>query len=222
MDKMEYSATKPRTILFCLFAVALFFLTAPAQAQNQQCRTAPVGTSSANCASEAFVTNSIAAIPPGGTVTSVGLANTYGLAISGSPITSSGDISAGVSLTKSTNSLGADVTLTPTNTYVDGPSVAQGSTGTWCAFGTVTLQNASAATNHYDVRLYDGTTVIASTQAIQTITGVQAVVSLSGCLASPAGNIRISARNSDNNTAAFKFNISGNAKDSTLTVFRIQ
>lgn len=33
----------------------------PAHAQNQQCRTAPVGTSTANCASEAFVTQSIAA-----------------------------------------------------------------------------------------------------------------------------------------------------------------
>lgn len=40
--------------------LALLWLS-PAQAQNTQCRTAPVGTSSANCASEAFVTQSAAA-----------------------------------------------------------------------------------------------------------------------------------------------------------------
>lgn len=47
-----------------LAAVAVIWaLMASAQAQNVQCRTAPVGTSTANCASEAFVTGSIAAIP---------------------------------------------------------------------------------------------------------------------------------------------------------------
>lgn len=44
-----------------LFAACL--IASPALAQNQQCRTAPVGTVSSNCASEAFVTDSIAAIP---------------------------------------------------------------------------------------------------------------------------------------------------------------
>src|SRR6185312_4510011 len=38
-------------------------------AQGAQCRTSPVGTSTAYCGSEAFVTNSIAAIPAGGNVT---------------------------------------------------------------------------------------------------------------------------------------------------------
>lgn len=44
-----------------LLALALFLSATAAQAQNQQCRTAPVGTSTANCASEAFVTQSVTA-----------------------------------------------------------------------------------------------------------------------------------------------------------------
>lgn len=39
-----------------LFAVALI---APAQAQQNQCRTAPIGTSTPYCASEAFVTQAL-------------------------------------------------------------------------------------------------------------------------------------------------------------------
>lgn len=41
--------------------LTLLLWGSPALAQNTQCRTAPVGTISSNCASEAFVTNSIAA-----------------------------------------------------------------------------------------------------------------------------------------------------------------
>jgi hypothetical protein len=46
-----------------LLALCLVLLASPAMAQGQQCRTAPVGTSTANCASEALVVDSIAAIP---------------------------------------------------------------------------------------------------------------------------------------------------------------
>lgn len=125
------------------------------------------------------------------------------------------------SLTSVTNSLGANVTITPISTYVDGPSVAQGSSGTWYASGTVTLVNNSAATNHYSCKLWDGTTVIDSARFTQLSTGAEVVVALSGVITSPAGNIRISVSNSDNNTAAFQFNLSGNSKDCTVTAIRI-
>lgn len=46
-------------IAFIVAALLAFLGTSPAQAQNTQCRTAPVGTSTANCASEAFVTDSL-------------------------------------------------------------------------------------------------------------------------------------------------------------------
>ena len=46
------------------FLIALA-LASPALAQNVQCRTAPAGTSTANCASEAFVTASRGTLTPG-------------------------------------------------------------------------------------------------------------------------------------------------------------
>lgn len=51
-----------RPALWALVAISLWFWPPGAMAQNSQCRTAPVGTSTANCASEAFVTNSIAPV----------------------------------------------------------------------------------------------------------------------------------------------------------------
>src|SRR5215469_1021265 len=42
-------------------------------------------------------------------------------------------------LTRFMGTLGADVALNNITTYFDGPSVAQGSVGTWYASGTVTL-----------------------------------------------------------------------------------
>lgn len=42
-----------------IFCLILFLVSTTAHAQNTQCRTAPVGTSTSNCASEAFVTQSI-------------------------------------------------------------------------------------------------------------------------------------------------------------------
>lgn len=53
--------------------ISLFFVlafTGSVLAQGPQCRTSPVGASTANCASEAFVTESIGAIPSSG-VTSI-------------------------------------------------------------------------------------------------------------------------------------------------------
>lgn len=45
-----------------VFAFAFCVLATGAQAQQNQCRTAPVGTSTATCSSEAFVTQSIASL----------------------------------------------------------------------------------------------------------------------------------------------------------------
>jgi hypothetical protein len=64
-----------------------------------------------------------------------------------------------------TNSLGADVALNNTANYFDGPSVAQGSTGTWFGTGTMTLTDSGGAQNFY-CKLWDGTTVMASGNAV--------------------------------------------------------
>jgi hypothetical protein len=157
----------------------------------------------------------------GGTVTSVGLTNTYGLSISGSPVTVSGNISADVQLSRVTNSLGADVAMNNTGNYFDGPSAAQGTTGVWIATGTVSLSDSAGAAT-MSCKLWDGTTVISSGFGRTSGAGLPTTMSLSGPLASPAGNIKISCRDSSSTSGSIVFNGTGSSKDSTLTVVRIQ
>lgn len=128
-----------------------------------------------------------------------------------------------VSLSTFTNSLGADVALNNNANYFDGPSVAQGSTGTWFATGTVTVTSTGTQSN-IDAKLWDGTTVIASSRVLvltASLTGGFSIA-LSGYLASPAGNLRISCRSENSTTGVILFNSSGNSKDSTISAFRIQ
>jgi hypothetical protein len=118
--------------------------------------------------------------------------------------------------TRVATSLGADVTLN-SSTYAYGPSVAQGTTGIWLASGTVTLLD-SAAAQGYICKLWDGTTVIASSKTTQGASGQSVTLSLSGTLATPAANIRISCQLTVNTaTAKIVFNATGASKDSTLT-----
>ncbi len=124
-------------------------------------------------------------------------------------------------LTAFTNSISGDVALNDTSKYFDGPTVAQGTTGTWLATGTVTLQD-TAASGRMLCKLWDGTTVIASGEAYTPATAnVPITISLSGYIASPAGNIRISCRDAVSASGLILFNSSGNSKDSTISAVRI-
>jgi hypothetical protein len=114
-------------------------------------------------------------------------------------------------------SLGADVTMNATN-FFDGPSIAQGTVGTWWVAGTVTITDTVAG--QYIAKLWDGTTVIASARSLMaTATGTVAI-SLSGWITSPAANLKISVK-PNTTTATMKFNITGESKDSTISAFRI-
>ena len=118
-------------------------------------------------------------------------------------------------------SLGADVALNNTANYFDGPSVATGAAGTWDVSATITLQDtAGAATFH--VKLWDGTTVIASC-TLQSV-GINSTLcaALSGVIAAPAGNLRMSAKDVTSVSGKILFSQSGNAKDSTITARRIR
>jgi len=119
-----------------------------------------------------------------------------------------------------TASLGADVTLNNTGTYFDGPSVAQGTSGTWFVSGTVTVFDTGAAST-FSVKLWDGTTVIASCQGVSESASHPLSLSLSGFIASPAGNLRISVKDISATTGKILFNQSGNSKDSTITAIRV-
>lgn len=119
-----------------------------------------------------------------------------------------------------TNSLSGDVALNNTGLYFDGPSIAQGTTGTWFASGTVSLQDAAGGADFY-AKLWDGTTVISS--AISSVTAItdKRTISLSGYLVSPAGNIRISVRDASSTSGKILFNGSGLSKDSAISAIRI-
>jgi hypothetical protein len=117
------------------------------------------------------------------------------------------------------NSLGGDVSITDTTNYFDGPVVAQGSTGTWFVSGTVTLVDTGVA--FFICKLWDGTTLIATAPPQGTVANTPVTVSLSGSLASPAGNLRISCRNASATSGKIKASSSGLGKDSTITAFRI-
>lgn len=125
-----------------------------------------------------------------------------------------------VSGARLTNSIAADVTLTNVGTYYDGPSVAQGATGTWFASGTVSLAGNNPDT--FYVKLWDGTTVIASGLCGFNGTGPYVnTISLSGYITSPSGNIRMTAQNTTSGGTIMIANATGNSKDSTVSAIRI-
>lgn len=123
------------------------------------------------------------------------------------------------SMTPITNSLSGDVALNNASNYFTGPTIAQGTSGTWFASGTVTvLVGGSSGT--VLAKLWDGTTVIASGRGVVTSSVNYVSISLSGYLASPADNIRISVKSSDT-SAVIAYNATGESKDSTVSAIRI-
>jgi hypothetical protein len=129
-------------------------------------------------------------------------------------------VSGVAALPQVTNSLGADVALNNTANYFDGPSCAQGTAGIWEASGTVTVLDTTGAAT-FAVKLWDGTTVIASAQMNSPGASGDASCSLSGRISSPAGNIRISVKDKSFTTGKIVFNNTSESKDSTLTVTRV-
>lgn len=120
-----------------------------------------------------------------------------------------------------TASLGADVDLNNTANYFTGPSIAQGSTGTWWVSGQVTVLDTASATTFF-AKLWDGTTVIASGSFSTNGANFAGVIALSGRIASPAGDLRISVRDIAFTTGKIKFNATGESKDSTITAVRVK
>lgn len=124
-----------------------------------------------------------------------------------------------VNLTVITNSLAGDVAINDAGLYFTGPTVSQGTAGTWLVSGQVTCTDTSGAVAIV-AKLWDGTTVIASGSSVNAAANNPVVISLSGSLPSPAGNLRISVITSTT-TGKILFNQTGNSKDSTITAVRI-
>lgn len=118
------------------------------------------------------------------------------------------------------SALGSDVLLNNTATTFDGPTVSQpAGMGIWFVSGTVSI-NATNPPGNYIVTLWDGANVIASTSVTGQI-NIRISVTLSGLIQSPAGNIRMSVRDTTATGNSISFNASGKGKDSTVTVLRI-
>lgn len=118
-----------------------------------------------------------------------------------------------------TASLGANVALSNTALYFDGPSVAQGTTGKWYASGNITA--GGSLNDAIYCKLWDGTTLIDSSIGQVGANGYVSL-SVSGSLPNaPSGNLRISVRNATSTSACnILYNTTGLGKDCTITAFR--
>jgi len=139
--------------------------------------------------------------------------------LTGAIVTSSGNATT-VNMSPITNSLGADVALSNTALYFDGPSVAQGASGTWFVSGSVTVGDGTGSQQFYG-KLWDGTTLIASGYTQSSASAETMQLSLSGYISSPAGNLRISVREPAATSGFIKYSATGEGKDSTITAIRI-
>jgi len=121
-----------------------------------------------------------------------------------------------------TLSLGANVAMNATATYFTGPSVAQGTVGIWDVTGKVTVAGPVGG-DIVDVKLWDGNTVIDSCRMhLVSVSGTYyGVATLSGCIANPGGDLRISVSPVSRADGFIAYNASGNGKDSTITAKRI-
>lgn len=118
-----------------------------------------------------------------------------------------------------TNSLTSDVALNNITLYFDGPSVAQGTVGTWFVMGTVCFYDTVQA--NFVIKLWDGTTLISSGRTTNEISSAFMSITLSGIITNPTGNLRISVNDATTVNGKIRFNGSGNPKDSTITAIRI-
>lgn len=118
--------------------------------------------------------------------------------------------------------LGADVTLTNAGTYYDGPSIAQGSAGTWYVSASCMGKATGGGFEQFYFKLWDGATVIATgygQEGNNTLNPVHCT--LSGYIASPAGNLRMSVAGTTYASGAIAYNFTGTGKDSTIFAIRV-
>ena len=123
-----------------------------------------------------------------------------------------------VTMSPITASLGADVALNNTSTFFTGPTIAQGTAGTWFVSGTVTLSDDNGAAAFF-VKLWDGTTLIAGGYHYSSGVGTKITVALSGVITAPAGNLRMSVEDATSTGGWIIY--AGVGKDSTITAIRI-
>jgi hypothetical protein len=126
----------------------------------------------------------------------------------------------GFTPTNLTNALTGNVSLNSIGVFGTGPTIAQGTSGTWYVSGSVCVADGTGAAN-FEVKLWDGTTVIASAIVTTPVFNHRETIHLSGIIASPAGNLRISVADTSSTLGIIYADESTEGKDSVITAFRI-
>lgn len=142
-----------------------------------------------------------------------GAANIGGALTLGTALTSSN-----INISNLSAALGGDVTLNNASNFFDGPSIAQGSTGTWSVRGSVALED-TGGTAIFECKLWDGTTVL-DEQSISAAANILTHMSLGGIIASPAGNLKISC--SDSLTTGKIVHLISSHASASISAFRLQ
>ena len=156
-----------------------------------------------------------------GTLTNVTITASTGLTSTGTcNISTTGTCTLATNLSSVTNSLSGNVAMNNISNFFDGPSTAQGTSGTWFASGSVSVEDTSAVAGIV-CKLWDGTTIISSgTQTTQAASNF-ATIALSGVIASPAANIKISCKDLSSTNGIIGGTVGSTANASTLTVVRL-
>lgn len=115
--------------------------------------------------------------------------------------------------------LGSDVSLTNTSNFFDGPSVTQGTVGTWRVIAGVTAGDTAAASIY--AKLWDDTTVISSGAAYAAVSSGWSTIFLEGQITNPAANLKVSAKDATATSGKIKADATGGAKDSYIRATRI-
>ena len=156
-------------------------------------------------------------------------ANNYGVAVSGAKVLDISATGLGVTGTLTGSSsmlspisafLASNVALNNTANFFQGPSVAQGTVGTWFVTGTIVCRDTSGGFNVI-AKLWDGTTTIVQSLTNTVGTNQYGTLTLSGFITSPAGNLRISVKSPSSTNNNIIGADSGGSGDSFITAIRI-
>ncbi len=122
-------------------------------------------------------------------------------------------------LTYLTGATSANVAITNTG-FTTAVSLAQGTTGTWLAMGTISFTNVGAAGN-FAAQLTDGATLISGAGIQNATASGNASCSLTGIITNPAGNIKLLGTGSGTMLTTVSVAALGSSNATNLTVIRI-